>query len=150
MCSSDLFPSHDNNCNEAIAGIVNKGIEKWKVKGKYESTQDWNNRLSDANIKKQAEIFRKEAINLLGMDRYNTNPVKMEYNADTERFKLEFEELTPLYLHVPKTEAEEFEKNMGKYTIYPEFEEGKTGYLELKSCIVKSTELSKEYKSVLQ
>lgn len=140
---------YDNNNKDAIADIVNSSIKTWKVKGKYESTQEWNTRISDENTKKQADIFRKDAINYLGMQRYNTIPIKIEYNADIESFKLTFEELAPIYLHVPRNEAEEFEKTIDKYTIDPQFEEGTSGFLELKSCSVKSTELSKEYKSAL-
>ncbi len=138
----------DNDHTQEIAEKVEAKLKVWKVKGKYESTQEYTARTSEANIKKQSEIYRKEAIDEIGQERYNVVPVSMDYNADTECFTLKFEELDVLYLFVPRGEAEAFENNIGKYTIYPHFEEGKDGRLILKSCILKSTETGKEYKSV--
>lgn len=147
LCTISYVYRYDNDNREAISDLVNAKLKEWKTKGKYESTLEHNNRISEANIKIQSEIFKKDVIDFLGQERYSIVPIKMEYNADTECFKLIFEELAPLYLRVPRNEAEEFEKNIGKYTIYPHFEEGKDGLI-LKSCIVKYPELSKEYKSI--
>lgn len=147
LCKISYVYWFDNNNSEAIAEKVNNKLKDWKVKGKYESTQEFQNRTSEENVKKQSEIFRKEAVNDLGQERYNTAPVKMEYDADSQCFKLTFEELNSLYLFVPRTEAEEFENNADKYTIYTQFEETKDG-LKLKSCTVKNKENNREYKSV--
>lgn len=147
LCTFSYRYWFDNDFSSAISEKVNAKIEDWKVKGKYESTQEHSSRITDANIKKQSELFKKDAINEIGQERYDVVPIKMEYNADTEHFTLTFEELDPIDLYVPRGEAEEFETNANKYTIYPQFEEGKDGLI-LKSVNVKSTEKGKEYKSV--
>jgi hypothetical protein len=136
----------DGDYTEAISEQLNNKLAEWLKKGKYESTQEYQERASEQSKAKQTEIFKQEVINELGEKRYSLTPSKMDYNPDNECFIITFTELAPIEVLVPRTEAEYFEKNITTFKFAPQFSLGQNG-LMLKSCIVKNHQNNKEYRS---
>jgi hypothetical protein len=136
----------NGNYAKVAEELVGDKMGEWLKKGRYESTQDYQQRILDASKAKQMEIFRKESINELGKKRYSFKPLRMDYDADKELFSITFDELPPVIVAVPKTEAEGFEKNKANLLFEPQFLLEQDNLI-LTACAVKNPSNNKEYLS---
>lgn len=108
--------------SEMITEQVQELINEWQTKGRYESLNDYKIRVSEENRNKQAKLFMQEAINNLAKTIYKKIvPSQMEYDADNEIFKIALEGLGLIYVKVPRTEAEQFEKNQSSLFFQPQY-----------------------------
>jgi hypothetical protein len=102
---------------EDIKTYVEKKINEWQVKGKYETTQDYQKRVNEASRKKQIENFSQEAINAMAIKQFDPSKATTDYDADNQSFKITYENFAPLYLKVPLADAESFDKNFKRMQV---------------------------------
>ena len=108
--------------------FVKNGLDKWRVKGTYEKTSDYDNRLDmqDKQGRTFANEFERRALDFFA-ENANWRTMKLQdYNADQEYFKVLAPDLAPLIIRVPPKEAESFKENFGQIQIKtPKFNIGK-------------------------
>lgn len=129
---------------DIITETVEDKVDEWQKKGKYETVKDFQQRVTEDNRNKQAIIFTQQAIDELGKNKYPAKPVNVDYDADNEVFKVSFTNLNPIFLKVPVSEAELFDKNKDKlltnaqYTFYQDS-------ISILSCSFTNQENGKTY-----
>ncbi len=94
-----------------VENYVNDKLSEWQQKSKYENTEDYKNRVSETNRQKKIDYYTNEIINKLAKNDIVLKSISNEYDPDNEVFKMYFAQLTPIYVKVPKNEAESFDKN---------------------------------------
>lgn len=107
-----------NKIRAEIETYVNQEIAQWQQQGKFESSEDYKNRIN--------ALARQEKINQLTYNRLNSIASKVinlsvdniEYDPDNEVYKIAFVGLPAIYIKIPKNnnEASDFEKNLSKLT----------------------------------
>lgn len=100
-------------CAEEKAGLAVNEIEKWREKGRYESTADWQQRTSNLNT----DIQYRRVLNEVGRNLLAETELAIDYDADAELFTFHSSCFADFQLKVPRTEAECFEKNFRKGNI---------------------------------
>lgn len=90
---------------------VEQSIEQWLQKGKFESSQEYQLRVSEEQRSKLIQKLAQEAISKLALEQTNLKTATTEYDADNECFKILFSGTSPIFLKVPRVEAESFDKN---------------------------------------
>ena len=108
--------------------FVKNGLDKWRVKGTYEKTSDYDNRLDkqDKQGRTLGNDFERRALDFFA-ENANWRTMKLQdYNADQEYFKVLAPDLAPLIIRVPPKEAESFKENFGQIQVKtPKFNIGK-------------------------
>ncbi|MCB2194358.1 MAG: caspase family protein [Bacteroidetes bacterium] len=108
-----------------IKHYVEKQINNWQAKGKFEKTVDYRKRVNVESREKMIDYYTQHYIDSVGAVAYNLEFTKNEYDADNEVFKIIFSELNEIYLPVPIGEARAFDSNFKnllytnqKFTLY--------------------------------
>jgi uncharacterized caspase-like protein len=97
--------------NFLIKMYVESRINQWQKKGKFEKTANYQQRVTEESRKQKAKEFAKYYIDSIGMEKYNFERAKNQYDADNETFLIEFADHKSIFLHVPISEAPLFDKN---------------------------------------
>jgi len=100
-------------CAEEQVGLATTAIEKWREKGPYESTTEWQQRTSSLNT----DIRYRQLINELSKNLLAETELTIDYNADTEVFTFHASCFADFQLKVPRSEASCFEQNFRKENI---------------------------------
>ena len=116
--------------------FVEKAINKWQVKGKYEKTIDWQARVNDQSRKEKVSTLTKEAEKLYIQDIGKTITISQRlsnYDADNEIFLVKDDNFGDLLVPVPIAEAPKFEESFYKMkrTVQYFVENDKLGLAEL-------------------
>lgn len=115
---------------------VEKSINKWQVKGKYEKTVDWQARVNDQTRKKKVTELTKEAEKRYIEDMGKTVSISQRlsnYDADNEIFLVKDDNFGNLLVPVPIAYAPKFEESFYKMKRTVQFfvENDKLGLAEL-------------------
>ena len=97
-----------------ISNKVTKRIENWQQKGKYESTQAYRERVTE---RKRAELIQQYTTNLvdsLGRAKFDADITKTDYDADNRVFEVTFADRSTIYVNVPVSEAQAFDRNLSR------------------------------------
>jgi WD40 repeat protein len=104
---------------ERKAAYIKKGLEKWGVKGAYEKTSDYQNRLEkqDKQSRNLTTDFERRALDFFA-ENANWRVMKLQdYNADKEYFTVLSPDLGELIIRVPPKEAENFKENFDQVQV---------------------------------
>jgi len=94
-----------------IEMYVQRKINLWQKKGKFEKTIDYQMRVTSETRLQKVDYYTQAAIDSIGISSLRWNMVTNEYDADNESFKIAFPELEPIFVNVPISEARSFDKN---------------------------------------
>ncbi|RLD40752.1 MAG: hypothetical protein DRI89_11320 [Bacteroidetes bacterium] len=94
-----------------IKRYVEKKINTWQKKGKFEKTVDYQKRVSEESRKQKINYYTQKAIDSIGYSKIDWGQVSNEYDADNESFKVSFSGFEPLYVGVPLPDAPSFDAN---------------------------------------
>ena len=94
-----------------IKFYVEKQINQWQKKGKFEKTTTFQKRVNEQTREKQIVFFTQYYIDSIGMTKVNLKDLTNEYDADNEVFKVNTSSLGYIYIPVPIGEAQLFDKN---------------------------------------
>lgn len=97
---------------------VEKKVNEWQLKGKYEKTNSWKARVTDENRKKLIDKLITEATKeyIDAQSKNITTSVTIsDYDADNEVFLIFDSKFGKLLVPVPINEAENFEKEFNLY-----------------------------------
>lgn len=94
-----------------IKNYVEKRINQWQNKGKFEKSSDYQKRVNEVSRNKQIDYFVQYYIDSIGSQQISLKDAKNEYDADNEVFKIVFSDLNTIYLPVPIDEAIVFDRN---------------------------------------
>lgn len=97
-----------------VESYANKKMQEWMQRGKFEKTEDFQQRTGENNLQSQFERFVEEAFTKFYGDDLQWNRAKNYYDADNETFKIVLPDLQPFYLKVPYVEAKSFDENFQK------------------------------------
>jgi len=121
----DLFAKYDipyDLDNITLVQVyVKSAVNKWQKKGKYEKSNDYITRVSEANRKKYIDEATKEAIQYVGRFKIDPKIVNLDYNPDIETFKIALTGGQDIIVKVPVSEAQAFDSNVGNLEINPVF-----------------------------
>lgn len=115
---------------------VEKNINKWQVKGKYEKTIDWQTRVNGQTRKEKVTFFTKEAEKQYIQEVGKTITISQRlsnYDADNEVFLVKDDNFGDLLVPVPIKDAPKFEEEFYKMkrTVRYFVENDKLGLAEL-------------------
>lgn len=99
-------PSND------ISDFVKKGMDQWLEKGKYETTEEYKDRISEVNKKKKHDELSVLAVHSIAPEYCKWDSKSAVYNADDQTFTISVSGLHPFSLKVPLSEAEAFDRSM--------------------------------------
>ena len=97
--------------------FVEKNINKWQVKGKYEKTADWKVRVNDQTRKEKVTFYTKEAEKQYIQEIGKTITISQRlsnYDADNEVFLVKDDNFGNLLVPVPIADAPKFEEEFYK------------------------------------
>lgn len=105
-----------------IASIIKAKHEKWKIKGEFEKTDDYQKRIQDENNFIKNELFEavSKTVNSNSSNGdYNINITPLEYNADKEilNYKFSWKERSVIwegYIKVPPETAKQLKNGSGQ------------------------------------
>lgn len=106
---------------------VERKINNWQKKGKFEKTKDYLSRVNPETREKKIVYYTQQALDSIGISDIKNSSIKNEYDADNESFMITFSGFDPIYVNVPINEAPSFDKtfknlefNNFKFTISDE------------------------------
>lgn len=94
-----------------IKRFVERKINTWQKKGKFEKTVTYQKRVSDETRKQKIRYYTQNAVDSIGYSKINWKNISNEYDADNESFKITFNGFRPFYLVVPLSDAPSFDTN---------------------------------------
>ncbi len=99
--------------NASVSRYVEKMIEPWQEKGRYEKMSDYRARVNETSRRKKIDELTTEGMTLIAntfieIDKQNA---RLDYDTESEVFKIQFPDLNPIYVAVPINEAPNFERN---------------------------------------
>jgi len=132
-----------------IEDYLNNEINKWQVKGKYETTDAYKARVDESSRKKKQEELLDRITQDAAMNFTNWKNVKTEYNADKKTYKIDVEGISPFYLKVPINEAVAFDAAIQNIKLQDlKYRLGKNGLFILQKAILTNPDNGKVYKYV--
>jgi len=101
--------------NTIVMYVQNK-IYPWEQKGKYEKLSDYQKRVNGKNREIKITEFYQEAIDIYASKIFEEDILKsyFSYDTESETFKISFPILDDIYIKVPISEAEKFDKSFRK------------------------------------
>lgn len=106
---------------ECIDKFYTDNYNSWKMKGEYEKSEDYKNRVTEISKKNKSESLMKEALRLhkeFAVKSFNNSKGKTsdkivikDYSADNETFLIEIKNFEPINFPISISEAESFKKN---------------------------------------
>ncbi|UZR94928.1 caspase family protein [Chondrinema litorale] len=105
--------------NKSVSMYVEKMLEPWQEKGRYEKLTDYQTRVNEVSRRKKIEEFTAEGMNLIATTFVDIDKsyAKLDYDTESEVFRIQFPELNPIYVPVPIREASHFETNFQGSTL---------------------------------
>ena len=104
-------------------GYLKKELEAWEQKKEFETTAQWQQRVTVENREKRVgeliEQAKKEFV--AQAEKPELNVTLGSYDADYHNFRLDAEELGYVYVQVPAGEAPAFKANFGSARLTPDY-----------------------------
>ncbi len=97
--------------SDEITRYVERKINNWQKKGKFEKTIDYQKRVNEVARSQKISYYTQKAIDSIGYSKINWANVSNEYDADNESFKITFKGFDPLFVGVPLSDAPSFDLN---------------------------------------
>jgi len=94
---------------DRVEEFVKDEITKWQQKGKYETTEAYTSRVTEANRKKKIEDLSAIAMQNIAPTYCEWETISTEYDADNQIYKVSVKGLSPFFVKVPLAEAESFD-----------------------------------------
>ena len=95
-----------------IENYVRTQVQEWQKRGKYEKTTAYQQRVNPSTRQQKIQAYTQEAIDQLASKQINWEVLKSDYDPDNEAFRLMFNDLSPVYVNVPTSEAPTFDHNI--------------------------------------
>jgi hypothetical protein len=98
---------------EQATAFIQNEINTWQEKGKYEKLEDYYKRVNEITRAQKIKELSNQFFNAIGNPIFEKDKTtaKLEYDSESEIFKISFNYFKPIYLPIPIKEAELFEKN---------------------------------------
>jgi len=112
------------NFSSFAQNYVENRINKWQVKGEFEKTVDWQNRVNETTRNEKAKQLLKEAEEEFIKANFPKTSIKMElgiYDADNEVFLITSDLYGNLLVPIPHNEAQKFKDNWNTITKTPKY-----------------------------
>ncbi len=133
------------NPKEFISNKIQQNISKWSQKDEYESTAEFEQRITSEKESKTKE-FTRQAIEEVA-NSINWQCGTKKYDADKEAFTLTFNNVEPFQLKVPRSEARQFGDNFDQLEyLNPSFSIGDAPNLIVDCIEIKNPTNGKTYK----
>ncbi len=101
-----------SSMEEEVQKLVESKFIKWQLKGEFEKTEDYYQRVSEVNRNRQIDQFTHEAINELAVNLVHLNRSSLGlYDADLEKFSVYIPGAKAIMLPVPIGLAPEVQNN---------------------------------------
>ena len=97
-----------------ITEEVQKRIQTWQQKGKYETTQAYRKRVTETKRSKLIRQYTTELVDSLGRARFNADIKQTDYDADNQVFEVTFADNSSIYVNVPVSHAPAFDQNLDR------------------------------------
>lgn len=104
------------NPAEAIQTRIAQELNAWQTRGKFEKTEDFEQRTSPDNRERMATTLKIKVLDEYADYLLDGELVAVEYDADTEFFSLQVEHFEPIRVAVPLAEAPKFDENLDRLT----------------------------------
>lgn len=134
------------NIEEQIKEYVIQEVNEWQNKGKYESTEEYQKRVTQENRERIIANFTIKGTNIIASKNVDLSNLITEYDPDNEVFKISTSGMSPFYVKVPRSEAEEFDKNLKELSFQNKiFALGVNGNYVLTEAFIKNPANGKSY-----
>lgn len=100
-----------------IKKYVEKNINHWQQKGKFEKTNDYIIRVNEESREQKIKELAQAYIDSAGMTTFSFNTALNEYDADNETFKISFANGNNIFLNVPIRDAPEFDAKFNQLNV---------------------------------
>ncbi len=104
----------DISLKSLISSKVSRRVETWQEKGRYESTADYRQRVTEDARQEMIQVYTTQVIDSLGREEFDPEIASTDYDADNETFKVTFADRSEIYLDVPAAEARAFDENLNR------------------------------------
>ncbi|TAE07572.1 MAG: hypothetical protein EAZ95_18255, partial [Bacteroidetes bacterium] len=84
---------------------VQKELEKWYEKDKFEKTEEFQTRLKTHKIEDKVKEWTQNYINETAQKLVDWKKATYEYDADSETYKIGIDEVAPIFVKVPVADA---------------------------------------------
>jgi len=100
-----------------VKEYVEQNMIEWQKKGKYEKLADYQLRVSESARNERIFKLMNEGINKFGLPNFvqEWSSSTLDYDSESEVFKITFPSIPAIYVPVPIADAPEFEKNIKNY-----------------------------------
>jgi hypothetical protein len=106
--------SFSDEIKNSIKEKVEAKINSWQKKGKFEKTSEYLQRVNEKTRNDEMQKITQELFDSLAVSQIDTKIKSTEYDADNECFKLNFSNVSPVIIKVPRVEAQSFDDNLNK------------------------------------
>jgi|GEM_PF-3791805 len=94
-----------------VKKYVELQINEWQQRGRYEKSEEYEQRVNGEARSKKIQELTDEAIHRFATERLVTEGALIDYDPDNETFRIKMEGFSPFYLSVPRNEAPAFDQN---------------------------------------
>jgi len=95
-----------------VVNSVKERIETWKVRGEFETTEEYNARISPAKEKQQLKLYTNDALTTLAAQEIDIQKAELsKYDPDNKKYTLNIPNSKPIFFTVQANYAPDFKKN---------------------------------------
>jgi hypothetical protein len=101
-----------------VVNYIHDNIEKWKIQGEFETSDDFVKRVSAKTQKEKEKSLTTEALNNFASEAIDIDNITLgKYIADNQKFPLVIEGTNTVDIFVPINLAPEFKKNWNSHKV---------------------------------
>ncbi len=104
----------ETSLKQNIAYWVERKINTWQEKSKYETTEAYQERVTEEKRNELIKHYTAELVDSLGQAQFETDIANTDYDADNQIFEVTFTDESSVYVEVPVNEAPEFDQNLNR------------------------------------
>lgn len=97
-----------------ITSRVQQKIEAWQQKGRYETTEAYQQRVTQEKRNELIEKYTSQLVDSLGRAQFTPKIAEADYDADNEIFELTLVDGESIYVEVPINKAPTFDRYMNR------------------------------------
>lgn len=103
-----------NKLQNILEQFVNEEITRWQTRDKFETLEDYLERVNESNRNKKVKLLTEEKINNMANELISLEITGYLYDPDNETYRINFFDLAPIYIKVPISngEAVSFDRNI--------------------------------------
>ncbi len=102
---------------DEIKEIVENKIITWQAKSKWETTEEYKTRVTESSRDLQIAALTQQTIDSLVKDNLNWSYAVTDYDADNTSYKIALPKFDPIFLNIPRAEAEVFDARFKHYKL---------------------------------